>query len=174
MKTKKPKYPIVIAIDPGASGACAVLLDDGARACAFPFKGEVDFVELMQDYSALAKKEKREVHVFIEKVGGFIAGNKTPGSAMFNFGRNAGFQIGVCQALGFRIEEVPPATWQKLFPCKTKRRENGAQHKRELREYAAKIFPELRPTLATADALLILYYAIGQTNYRRLPPDTIF
>jgi len=160
MKTPKPKFPIVIAIDPGASGACAVLLDQGARATAFPFKGEADFVSLMQDYASLAKKEKREVYVYIEKVGGFIAGNKTPGSAMFNFGRNAGFQLGVCQALGFRIEEVPPATWQKRFPCKTKRSENGAQHKRELREHAAKRFPQLKPTLATADALLILDYVL--------------
>lgn len=164
---KKQTYPITIAIDPGASGAFAVLVDRDARAIAFPFKTNADFVELMQDYAALGKREKRPVNVFLEKVGGFVAGNKTPGSAMFNFGANFGFELGVCQALGFRVELIPPATWQRAFPCKTKRSENAAQHKRELRDHAARLFPQLKPTLATADALLILDYATRNLHFTK-------
>jgi len=162
MKPKTPKIPIVIAIDPGASGACAIKFDDCSIAIAVPFTSESDFLELMGDYAVSSKLEKRPVIVYIEQVGGFMAGNRSPGSAMFNFGRNFGYQVGVCQALGFKVVLVAPSVWQKKFPTKTKRKESGPQHKRELKDHAARLFPAARPTLATADALLILDYALEQ------------
>lgn len=156
---KKTAYPITIAIDPGVKGALAVKVDENAREAAFAFNGEADFVEIMQDYQSMSKREKRPIRVFLEKVGGF-AGKGRTGSSMFTFGQNFGFCLGVCQALGFRVELVPPQVWQKAYPCKTKGSENYAQHKRELREHAARLFPQLKPTLATADALLILDYSV--------------
>jgi len=127
----------------------------------------------MQDYSKKANEEERDVCIYFEKVdsvNGVSTGSRNnTGSAIFNFGVNYGFQLGVCQALGFRVQLVPTATWEKYYPCKTRRVENEAQHKRELREHAAKLFPDLRPTLAATESLLILDYATRQ-SYLPFPP----
>lgn len=148
---------IIIAIDPGASGAFAVRWNNGGT-WAQPFKSESDFLESMQDIAKKAGHEGQAVTVYIEQVGGFV-GKAQPGSSMFNFGRNFGFLLGVCQALSFKVELVRPQVWQKSYPCKTGKNENGAQHKRELKDHAVRLYPKQKVTLATADALLILDYA---------------
>jgi hypothetical protein len=91
---------------------------------------------------------------FLELVGGFT-GNGQPGSAMFKFGRSFGFTLGV------RVELVRSQVWQKPLglgtasSCTTRN-----EWKAKLRSCAQRLHPKLKPTLATADAILILDFGL--------------
>lgn len=151
---------ILLAIDPGAKGAYAIQLGscpDRAEG-VHPFSSESDFCDTMRWLAEHAREKREGIICYLEQVGGYV-GQAQPGSAMFKFGRNFGFILGVCQALGMRIELVRPQVWQKCYPTKTKKTENGAQHKRELKDHAARLYPGEKVTLGNADALLILDYA---------------
>lgn len=147
---------ILLAIDPGAKGAYAVQSDEAVGV--YSFSSESDFCEGMQWLAEKARERGEGITCYLEQVGGYV-GQAQPGSAMFKFGRNFGFILGVCQALGMRIELVRPQVWQKCYPTKTTKTANGAQHKRELKDHAARLYPGKRVTLGNADALLILDYA---------------
>lgn len=151
---------ILLAIDPGAKGAYALQVgtDPDDVVGVHSFRSESDFCDSMRWLVEYARQRGECITCYIEQVGGYV-GQAQPGSAMFKFGRNFGFILGVCQALGMRIELVRPQAWQKCYPTKTTKAENGAQHKRELKDHAARLYPGKRVTLGNADALLILDYA---------------
>ena len=82
---------------------------------------------------------------------------------MFNFGRNFGYHLGLLAACGFSVELVRPSVWQKGYPKTAKIADKAKakrDHKAELKEIAARKFPQLKVTLANADALLILDWAL--------------
>lgn len=147
----------LIAIDPGASGGIA--LWDGASAAAWAMpetEAEIahDFIQLVSSSAAA------QITAYVEKVGGYVAGNRTPGSAMFNFGRNYGFILGALAALGVRTVLVTPQQWQKALGLGHRGKDTDkAAWKRKLKAEAGRLYPGLAPTLKTADALLILEYA---------------
>lgn len=142
----------LIAIDPGANGGIAALCADG-RAEAWPMpQTEGEVADLME--SLLNPLDGPPV-CYIEKVGGFIAGHAAPGSAMFNFGRNYGFVLGVLAALRIRTVLVTPQFWQRALGL-GKSAGDKAAWKRKLKAEAWRLYPQLKPTLKTADALLIL------------------
>ena len=147
---------ILIAIDPGASGGIAVWRD-GQPADTMPMPPtEGDVLNLLRQ---LAVDPAKTVAV-VEEVGGYI-GQAQPASGAFKFGRNFGFILGVLQTLGVRVELVRPQKWQKASGlgnasgCSSK-----SEWKNKLKGCAQRLYPHLRPTLATADALLILEYAV--------------
>lgn len=75
------------------------------------------------------------------------------GVSMFSFGQNFGFWRGVLQGLRIPFVMVTPQAWQKgLVPPKVK----GPDRKRALKQLAAERYPNLKVTLKTADALLML------------------
>lgn len=147
--------PVVVAIDPGASGAVAVRHADGTTT-AHAFESEIDTLELLRSVKEEAEAEGVDLFAVIEKVGGFVGGRANPGSAMFNFGRNFGYYLGVCDTLGFSLTFAPPSVWQKRFPTKARSAGEKIAHKRELKCHAARLYPKLKITLLNADALLIL------------------
>ena len=148
----------IIAIDPGAHGAYAIRYHGGSTTVC-NYTSESDLCEALQDLATEATANNHTVTAYIEQVGGFV-GKAQPGSSMFKFGRNFGFILGVCQALRFTIYLIPPQKWQKAYPTPTTKTKNAAQHKRELKDHAARLFPHTKVTLANADALLLLHYAI--------------
>lgn len=163
MKTESPSATLTIAIDPGLSGGIAYRLDgQPAQAVAMP-KTEGDFVELIRNLTAVTN----DVVAYVEEVSGFV-GVAQPGSRAFTFGRNYGFALGVLQSLGVRIELVRPQKWQKSLSlgsataCASK-----TIWKNKLKACAQRLYPNLKPTLATSDALLILDYA----RQRQQRPD---
>lgn len=119
----------------------------------------------------------------IEKVGGYIGGVGHPGSAMFEFGDRAGFVRGALMALGYRIDRPRPQEWQRalnLGTCQHERvpkdasqeirkammaRNAGYKHdwKNKLKARAQELYPDVKVTLKTADALLLLEY--GRLRY---------
>ena len=150
---------MILAIDPGQSGGVAIA-QSGETVC-HPMPGtQGDLLELIRSIKAKAEAAGESVVCVLEEVGGFV-GKAQPGSAMFKFGEQFGFLQGVVQALGLRLERVRPQVWQKSFglgtasgcACKT-------EWKNKLKAEAQRRFPKIKVTLKTADALLILDYAM--------------
>lgn len=149
------EHPVVLGIDPGASGGIACWRhNEPLRAFAMP-ETEGDQIELIRELTAPGIAV-----AFLELVGGFT-GKGQPGSAMFKFGRSFGFTLGVLQTLGVRVELVRPQVWQKPLglgtasSCATRN-----EWKAKLRSCAQRLYPKLKPTLATADAILMLDFGL--------------
>jgi len=141
----------LIAIDPGKSGGIAWKMAYGARAIAMPPTEPDIALKLKEIYYHLDKPT-----VLIEEVGGYI-GRPQPGSAMFTFGRNFGFLLGVLTCLSARIVLVRPQKWQGYLGL-GKSEGNRTKWKNKLKQKAQNLYPGLDITLATSDALLILEY----------------
>jgi hypothetical protein len=142
---------VILAIDPGKNGGMATANAYTHDSFRMPAT-DGDVIDRLRSLSAQYKTRI----CYIEKVGGFVRGNKTPGSAMFNFGHGRGVIMGALMAFGWRIIEVPPVRWQKwlgIGKC--------CGDKNKLKAEAQRRFPNDRVTLMTADALLILEYALA-------------
>ena len=151
-----------IAIDPGLKGAIA------SYATSFEPPGRpVWAVEKLaatpqERFGQLAGYADRasalEVAriVILEDVGGFT-GKPQPGSRMFTFGRGYGQLEGCLISLGYSLIRVKPQKWQTDLSLKTRPGESKPDHKRRMRQKALDLFPALKPSLDTCDALLILY-----------------
>jgi hypothetical protein len=135
----------IIACDPGWSGAFAY---SGSLIHSMPDSphGIAKLLSDLKDHGST---------LVIEQVGGF-AGKGQPGSAMFRFGENFGLIIGAAIALGYRVERVTPQKWMKAQGLGTRGSLTKAEWKRKLKSRAQELYPNLKVTLETADALLIL------------------
>jgi crossover junction endodeoxyribonuclease RuvC len=144
----------LLALDPGLQGGVAHIRHGKlAQVYKMPVT-EGDILELLK---ALADPPE-ETTALIEEVSGF-AGRPQPGSAMFKFGRNFGFLLGVLQCHCVRIEFVRPARWQREFSLGTASNcESKTAWKNKLKAAAQRLYPNLKVTLNTADALLILEF----------------
>lgn len=153
----------IVAIDPGASGGIAFQHGDGKAACMPMPETEGDILDILRTIKNESAFEETEPVAFVEEVGGYTAGNPAPGSAMFNFGRGFGFILGVLQSHKYRVELVRPQKWQqplgigKASGCAKK-----TEWKGKLKEKAQQLYPHLKVTLKTADALLILEHGRKQ------------
>lgn len=148
------KRTVFVAVDPGINGAAAIRWEDGkVETREFDEETAVDLVQVLD---CKHEGSGTAVEFVVEEVGGFV-GKAQPGSAMFVFGANYGFWRGLIQGNGFPLRLVRPTVWQKGIRgvAGTK----GPERKRKLKEEAARLFPELKPTLKTADALLLLDFA---------------
>jgi hypothetical protein len=142
----------IISIDPGVSGAL-VFADSRLAVPVVHLAKQTPPIEAIED--ALCGAEP-PVTCYIEEVGGYI-GKPQPGSAMFKFGRGLGFWHGALAALRVRTILVRPQAWQKGLLGPTLK---GMDRKRALRDEAQRRFPQVKVTLANADALLIWDYAM--------------
>ena len=140
-----------IGIDPGKSGAMALIHADGYVE-VIPF----DAVQ----YSLTLARACNELHPIIccvEKVGAM------PGQgvvSMFNFGHNLGMIEGLLRAYGISYQMVPPQTWKKEFSL--------SSDKAKSIEVCQKLFPNVsllatersrKPNDGMAEALLMAEYA---------------
>jgi len=143
----------LIAIDPGCSGGIASHEDGGAYCVSMP-DTLGDLVDRLRGYSA-----RGVTTCYLEQVVGFIP--MAGAGAMFTFGQSFGQIQGVLAALNFKVVEVRPAKWQKALSCGDKK-SHGKKWKSHLKGMAQQLFPECDVTLKTADALLILQYAMKE------------
>ena len=140
-----------IGIDPGKGGAIAVVYEDGD---AFAYNFEDGIAHTIKDVWDLT--QIHTVRAVIEAVHSF------PGqgvSSSFAFGRAFGEAIGALDALEIPYRMVSPQAWQKTLPTMPKKKDGAAAHKRALQQEARRRYPSLKPTLKTADAILIADYA---------------
>jgi hypothetical protein len=147
----------LLAIDPGASGGFAWHAESTTRCCPMPAtEGDV------LDHLTTIISAQNIHEAYIEEVGGYC-GAALPGSAMFNFGRNFGFILGVLAARGIRVNLVRPQKWQKYFGLGTVKATGGkTAWKNKLKQKAQQLFPNADVTLKVADALLIYEYGQRQ------------
>lgn len=159
-----PDTPI-LAADPGLSGAIAYGDGDVPVAVAMPddLEEETGMVAL---HHILADIRSRfpNIRAVVEKVGGYI-GSAQPASSAFVFGGADGaLRMGLA-CNGIPVRRVAPVSWQRHLdlPKRSKTAAGKAQHKRDLRDLAASLYPSLRPTLKTADAILLYHLARSGT-----------
>lgn len=146
----------LIGIDPGRGGGIAFKIGDHpVEATPMP-STEGDLVDLLRRLV----NDPAETVVFIEQVGGYV-GRAQPASGAFKFGRNFGFLLGSLQTLGARVVLVSPTRWQRTLGLGSATNFTSRQDwKNSLKSSAQRLFPGLRPTLKTADALLLLEFGL--------------
>ena len=109
------------------------------------------------------------LHDFVEHISAIVGGHDTvyvedlpkfagkmSAATMGTMFKNFGMVLGVCAGMALRVELVRPQEWQKRIGNLGKKKEAGKEWKKKLKERAQMLFPELKVTLKTADALLIL------------------
>ena len=158
----------IIGIDPGLSGAIAVLQDNKVE--------EIFDVPVMTDgkknkrqlnSAQLVKllkdniKDNEEIAIVVEQV------NAMPGqgvTSMFNFGQTFGAIKGICAALNLPIFFVRPAKWKKHFDL-IKSSKDASRTK------AIEMYPSISDKLSKkkdvnkSDAILIArYYSETRSN----------
>lgn len=138
-----------IGIDPGKSGALALLTEDG-QCTVVPFQESA--------YTAILKAASGPSSVCcLEKVGAM------PGQgvvSMFNFGHNLGYIEGLLQAFDIPYQLVPPQTWKKEF-CVTSDKNTSIEVCRKLFPHVC-LLPTARsrkPSDGMAEAMLLAEYA---------------
>lgn len=176
---------VIIAIDPGASGGIVVANNSGLVSCVAMPDTDTDVVEEIRKAYKLAKTTESEIVCIYEKVGGFAGGKGSPGSRMFNFGDGFGVVKGALIAFKIKCIERTPQQWQKplslgkreyakiaedfpqypkeAYKAEEKRidRLNAVyktEWKNKLKAEAQRLYPNIKVTLKTSDALLILEY----------------
>lgn len=144
----------IIAIDPGQSGGVAVF--ENNSTVVWPMPETVG--DLIAELRVL-KERNGSAMVFLEELVKHT-GKKLPASTMAVYARNYGNIEGACQALGLRLELVTSGKWQKHFALGTARScENKRVWKNKLKAEAQRRYPDIKITLATSDALLMLEWA---------------
>ena len=139
-----------IGIDPGKSGALAILHEDG-QVETYTFDSAV-YATVLDHVS-----KNTDPICCLEKVGAM------PGQgvvSMFNFGHNFGFIEGVLTATKVPYQLVPPQTWKKEFSL--------TSDKAKSIEVCQKLFPNAnlmatnrsrKPSDGIAEAVLMAEYA---------------
>lgn len=143
---------MILAVDPGKNGGLAYLHHEQKFCIAMP-ETEGDVVDFIQSLTAASIERV----CYIEKVGGYCGNERSMGSAMFGFGHGRGVIIGALMAFGWRIIEPTPQQWQKWLQIGKCGGDKG-----KLKAEAQRRYPDQKVTLKTADALLILDYAIAK------------
>ena len=153
----------VIGIDPGLSGAIAVLNDKKVlKIIEMPFMAEGKKNKKQLNSAQLVNiikeniNDNEEIAVVVEQV------NAMPGqgvTSMFNFGQTFGAIKGVCAALSLPIFFVRPSKWKKYFELINSSKDSS-------RTKAIEMYPSLSSQLSRkkdvnkSDAILIarFYY----------------
>lgn len=150
---RKNKMSIHIGIDPGVSGGIAVLGRNGyAQAYKMP-PTNMDLWELIQEIKAAADFEQYPVKAVLESVS---SSPQMGVKSAFTFGNGFGHLEMALTAAGIPFERVRPQVWQKALGCLTGGNKNVSKRR------AQELFPALKITHATADALLIAEYGRRQ------------
>ena len=140
-----------IGIDPGKSGALAVIEENG-DIHVWPFNS-VKYAEVLTHLSSV----RDEIKCCVEKVGAM------PGQgvvSMFNFGHNFGFIEGLLLGNWIPYQLVPPQTWKKEF-CVTSDKNTSIEVCRKLFPHVSLLPTERsrKPSDGMAEAILIAEYA---------------
>ena len=159
---------IIIGIDPGLSGAIAILKNDKViKLIEMPVMAEGKKNKRQLNNAQLANilreiiENHQEISVVVEQV------NAMPGqgvTSMFNFGQTFGSIKGICATLSLPIFFVRPSKWKKHFDL-IKTSKDASRTK------AIEMYPQLSNELSKkkdvnkSDAILIARY-FSETRYK--------
>ena len=148
---------LTIGVDPGKSGAIAAIYPDGGvEAWKMP-ETERDTSDIFEELINKALLEGWVVELYLEKVHAMPGQGVT---SVFSFGKNYGFLRGLIVSHKIPLIDVTPQKWQKALGVT--KSETKTKHKNKLKGMAQQLYPQLKITLATADALLIANYGSKQ------------
>jgi hypothetical protein len=134
----------IIGIDPGKSGAIAILQPGEPLLLRF------DRYELADIAAQLAVfAEDGDCFAMLEQVH---SSPQMGVKSAFSFGQSVGQIEGLLQACKIPFDRVTPAKWQGVMKCRSKGDKNVTKKR------AAELFPRLKMNHAIADALLIAEY----------------
>jgi len=133
-------------IDPGVSGGIAIALGSMDDLATYNLDGISSLQELLHDYRDYDRI------IICEDVPSYT-GRNIPSHAAFKLGRSFGLTEGLARGMKIPCLMVSPKTWQKgLSGLKGL---TGNKRKRVLKDHASRLYPAAKPTLKTADAILI-------------------
>mgnify|MGYP001463378538 CR=1 FL=1 len=139
----------IIAFDPGKGGGFALLRPNGSIDPR-PWTVEHEALEIIQSLDPVSYE------AVIEDVPPFVAA-ATSSASSFKLGYNYGFIVGAVRGHGLPTHLVKPQIWQKgLVGLKPKM--GYTARKRQLKDNAVRLYPDLKITNATADAVLIMNF----------------
>jgi len=145
----------IIGIDPGQSGGIA-WIDERGKACVEKMPETIsDIWDLLANFHSF---ESAPVYkAYLEQVHSMPSQGV---SSSFKFGNGFGHLEMALTAAGIPFERVTPQKWQKAMGCMTKGDKNVSKRR------AQELFPAIKCTHATSDALLIAEYGrrIQNTN----------
>ena len=145
---------LYIGIDPGKSGAIAILLDDGTiyiENYDIGIKNLFDLLHLSSKYSH---------ECCIEKVHSF------PGqgvSSTFNFGMNYGIWLAMLESNNINYNNPTPQAWIKHYIPLGKYTKKDRKNK--LKAIAQGLHISTKVTLRNADAILLAHYCKAISNH---------
>ena len=149
-----PEHPLLVAVDPGVSGAI-VTWHQHLGLSSYNMPGtDWEVCKLVANITTQAGK----VVLYLEEPP-LYTGRNIPGSAIGKLQFNTGVLYGAAVACGWEVHRVRPAIWQKAHPVVTKGDLSTTAWKNKLKARAGELVgsvPGIKVTLANADALLIL------------------
>lgn len=143
-------------IDPGASGGYVLRRPDGKVVELAAYHESGDIVKLC----AFLKANNVSVFPVVGVIERVWASPVMGVAAAFAFGENFGAWVMALKVSGMPVYGVTPQAWQKVSAPQIGGQ--GPERKRALKALAVERYPELKPTLAICDALLISDYAVAQ------------
>lgn len=153
----------IMAIDPGAAGGIAICDNTGqVSAVKMPdgMTGQIDRIRELALYHGVDA-------AVMERVGSYMPGNT--GTGAVKFARHCGHLEAALYCLGVPVEQVTPKTWMKVCGPLPKGMDGAAKsaRKRAIKDAVARRFACSSVTLATADALGILWWAMARREGRK-------
>jgi hypothetical protein len=147
----------IIGIDCGVGGGIAFSNSNGTvHAINMPDTSTAHGLEKLR--SKLFFFAKGPCIAYVEDVPPFVGTNR-PAARIFKLAKNYGEVLGLLTGLHIDYEKVRPAAWMKAIGAgKKKDHASDNKWKNHLKEIAQSFYPSKKPTLKTADALLILQY----------------
>lgn len=155
-----PTDKLILAVDPGKTGAIAAVFPDGTIRTA-NFCTEKDSADTINKWvvSALLDHGVTKTVAYVESI--HSSPQQGPSQA-FAFGENFGVWKGIFANTTVETHLVKPQEWQRMIPGRGGA--EGPKLKRILKAHAQRLFPNIKVTLVNADALLILKYGCGLSN----------
>ncbi len=156
-----------IGIDPGQSGGIAVLdVVDGVCTTITITKMPSTEKDVFDYFAELSPCNLFDSYAVIEKVGGYVGGGegekgggRANGSTMFKFGKSYGGLRMALLGCNIPFRESAPISWQPAIGVRPIKGEPKTAHKNRLKSMAQQLFPAIKVTLSTADALLLAEFA---------------
>ena len=146
-----------MGIDPGFSGGIAILKDGDIKTYNMP-EEYTDVYDLLLEIKE--EHENDDIVAVMENVGHGMPGQSSKATA--SFARHNGHIEMALYALCIRTDKVTPQKWQKYFSNSIGSAPTGNKEKKEwknkLKSLAAQMYPAAKPTLYTADAILLADY----------------
>ena len=141
----------ILTIDPGASGGLA-LWDSYDKTIAL-----YKMPDGMTEQVALIEELGKGAKAYIEKVGTYVPGNSA--TAAVKFARHCGHLEAALYCFGIPSAQVAPGVWMKVLGRLPKKK---SERKSAIKERLQRMYPYLKLTLSTSDALGMMRWALSE------------